>query len=155
MKQLFNFLFVTLLFAACGSSQEEINKKNAAIADSIKQQAQNELIARQTFTKDSIAGVENHQQQEIRMESDKNKISFELDNAEASLVAAKQKLQDIEQFQIGRSKDVKEAQVKSQVLRIVSLGHQVEDLKVLLDKIKNGEDYQMIGEAVDSVSSVK
>ena len=152
MKQVLSFLIVLIFFASCGQSQEEINKRNASIADSIKLEAQKELLTKQTAEKDSIAGVEKKQQQEVRREGDKNRISYELDNAEASLEGAKQKLEDIKQYQIGRSKDVKEEQVKNQVLVIKNWEHSIEDLKALLDKIKSGADYQMNMNA-DSVSS--
>ena len=110
------------------------------------------MLAKQTSEKDSLADVQKKQSDATRREGDKNRISYELDNAEASLEGAKQKLEDIKQYQIGRSKDFKEEQIKNQVLRIKSLEHKIEDLKSLLEKIKSGEDYQMSHEAVDSVA---
>lgn len=151
MKNYFKILIAILFFASCGQSQEEINKRNAFVADSIKKEAQTELLAKQTAEKDSITGVQKKQEQATRREGDKNRVSYELDNAEASLEGAKQKLEDIKQFQVGRSKDDKEKQVTNQVLVIKSWEHEVERLKELLDKIKSGQDYLNL--MTDSIST--
>ena len=151
MKNFIKIFIVILFFASCGQSQEEVNKRNAAIADSIKLEAQNELLTKQQAEKDSIAGAQKKQEQATRREGDKNRVSYELDNAEASLEGAKQKLEDIKQFQVGRSKDEKEKQVTNQVLVIKNWEHEVDRLKELLGKIKTGQDYLNL--MTDSIST--
>ena len=63
----------------------------------------------------------------------------------------KKKLEDIKQFQVGRSKDDKEKQVTNQVLVIKNWEHEVDRLKELFDKIKSGQDYLNL--MTDSIST--
>lgn len=153
MKNFLPAIVLTACLSSCGQSAEEIAAKEKARVDSlayvkqrddsIKLVAQNELLQQQET-----------QRKEEQRKQDRIAITNRIDMLDAEIEAAKTKLADLKEFQIGRSRSEKDAQIKGQVLNIKELERERDGLRDRLAKLERGEDYMNSADYNTTVTTV-
>ena len=116
-----NLILIPLLAIstiACGPSKEELAAKEKAKMDSVAQATQNS-IARQQAIQDSITNAA----------ASNEAMKQQLIDFKAQLAAEQSKLDNIQDFKIGRSEDEKAQQIADQTKVVEQLKSQINDLE--------------------------
>ncbi len=134
MKLLYSLIvIITLAIFGCGPSKQEIEKREKEIKDS---------IALVEYQKE----VERVHLEKIEVGKSVKRMNLEslIEDLEAQLIKQKEKLNEINQFQIGRSRATKDSQLYEQRVKITELESMIDGIKFEITQthLFNSFDFQ-------------
>lgn len=154
-------IFLMFVFAACGPSQEEFAIRQQYLVDSTRKATESIAGHQRQRMEDSIRAVsaadEARRQKEAddrRRASDKAVLAAAAKRYETEIFVQAQKLEDLQQPQLLRTRQEKEDQIRAQITHVQELSSYHDRLSEIIRKIDNGNAYQMPREYLqDSVAA--
>ncbi len=136
-KMNFFLLVAILLFSlACGQSEEQKKIIEKQKQDSIVKATEKSVYDRIEADKRKTDSIQTAKRDSQARSAEKLKIEQQISNSITGLRLAKEKLNSIKEFQIGRTKAEKEAQIAAQYTVIQSWEDQLRVLNEQLEKYK-------------------
>ncbi len=141
----FTALALAIFFmASCGPSQQEIDAKNKALIDSTKKATEEALNQKLKQEQEDKARMEKLEKDKIERNKDAQDLENLITSLETAIEVQKVKYEDLKSPKFLRTPQEKEAQLFNQLKEIKKMEKDLIGFKTILQKIKNGEDYDIL-----------
>lgn len=141
-------ILACVLLSACGPSQEEIQKRQLLMMDSVVRATENRMAQKALEEKNEQERIRKEKEENLKRKKDRRRLSEALLRMETELAVQEQKLEDIKAPKFLRTIDVKEEQVRNQLIIIQHLKSAAQTIREKIQLIDSGESYSMEEDAM-------